>query len=219
MHYLAMNYGHVGRYAESMALHEKVFQERDFEHDSIWCILTYAQVCQRAGKFDQADRLLHGALEQVRKRDNSRRQGRANALGWLGLNRLLQHQYTEAEPLIRESVAISEKYGPDSQGARHFYWLSVLGAILFGQQRYAEAEPLLLQGYEGMKQRQAIMHALELPRLTEAGERIVRFYEVTQQPEKAQEWREKVAVRAEVPMSPDTKEANPELVPLPRKVP
>jgi hypothetical protein len=64
--------------------------------------------------------------------------------------------------------------------------------VLLGQKRYTQAEPLLLEGYEGMKQREAIMHANQRRRLTEAGERIVRFYEVTQQQEKARLWREKV---------------------------
>jgi len=38
----------------------------------------------------------------------------------------------------------------------------MLGGSLLGQKRYAEAEPLLLSGYEGMKQRQrSLMHKPE----------------------------------------------------------
>jgi hypothetical protein len=61
----------------------------------------------------------------------------------------------------------------------------------FGQQRYAGAEPLILQGYEDMKQREAAQRC-EQCELTEAGERVVRFYEVINQPEKARGWREKL---------------------------
>jgi hypothetical protein len=52
---------------------------------------------------------------------------------------------------------------------------------------------LLLEGYEGMKQREAFLLAGEKLLLIEAGEWVVRFYEVTQQPEKARLWREKLA--------------------------
>jgi hypothetical protein len=58
---------------------------------------------------------------------------------------------------------------------------------------YAEAEPLLLQGYEGMKQGETTMIAPWRYRLAEAGERLIRYYEETDQPKKAREWREKVS--------------------------
>jgi hypothetical protein len=73
--------------------------------------------------------------------------------------------------------------------------VSLLGDVLFSQQKYAEAEPLLVQGYEGMKQREAILRANEKCRLAEAGERVVRFYEATNQPEKARVWREKAKTK------------------------
>ena len=60
------------------------------------------------------------------------------------------------------------------------------------QKKYAEAEPLLLQGYEGMNQVEATMTAQERYRLTEAGERLIRYYEETDQPEKARTLREEL---------------------------
>jgi len=200
MHHLAMNYGDVDRLAESMALHEECLEllkttkarEPEATH---WCRMTCAQACQRAGRLERADCLLREALEQNRKcPDSLYRRGRtANALGWLALNLLLQQHYAEAEPHARQAVAIFAKQRPDDP--RRFYWVSLLGDVLRGQQKYAEAEPLLLQGYEGMKQREAIMHANERRRLAEAGERVVRFYEITQQPEKARVWRKKVKAK------------------------
>jgi serine/threonine protein kinase len=198
MHHLAMNYTDVERFAESMALHEKILEflksANAVEHESAtWPMLTYAQVCQRVGKFDCADRLLREALEYLGKRDDSRgrRQLIANALGWQALNLLLQEQYAEAEPLVREAVSVFGQQHPND--VRRFYWVSLLGAVLSGQGRYAEAEPLLLEGYRGMKQREAVFHANEWHRLVEAGERIVRFYETTGQPEQASAWREKLS--------------------------
>jgi hypothetical protein len=70
--------------------------------------------------------------------------------------------------------------------------MSLVGGALLGQRRYAEAEPFLVQGYEGIKQREALMNAGFQHWLTQAGERVVRFYEATNQPEKVREWREKL---------------------------
>ena len=42
--------------------------------------------------------------------------------------------------------------GPDDWGT--FYTRSMLGFSLLGQKKFVEAEPLLVSGYEGMKQRE-----------------------------------------------------------------
>jgi tetratricopeptide (TPR) repeat protein len=195
MQALAWTYALTGRLADSLALHEKVHAARLVafgpDHDPTWGVLVFSQVCQWAGRLDQADRLLRDALEQYRKRDDSlaSRAQKANTLGWLALNLLLQEQYAEAEPLAREAVATFAKQDPDS--ARHYYWVSLLGAVLSGRQKYDEAEPLLVQGYQGLKQREA-QHPGVRKRLREAGQWIVQFYEVTGQQEKARLWREKL---------------------------
>ena len=51
-----------------------------------------------------------------------------------------------AEPLLRESLAISAKQAPDAWFT--FNTQALLGGALLGQKKYAEAEPLLLRGYE-----------------------------------------------------------------------
>ena len=69
-----------------------------------------------------------------------------------------------------------------------------LGSALAGLKRYAEAEPLLLSGYEGMKEREAeIRPDVRATRLKGAIERLVQLYEETKQPEKAAQWRQKLA--------------------------
>ena len=66
----------------------------------------------------------------------------------MGAVRLAQGKYSEAETLLRESSRLAEKRWPDA--AYRFYVMSLLGASLAGQKKYADAEPLLLQGYEGL---------------------------------------------------------------------
>src|SRR5262249_42507475 len=54
---------------------------------------------------------------------------------------------------------------------------SLLGAALVGQQKEADAEPLLAQGYAGMKKHQAKIPKDHTHYLTEALERLVRLYD------------------------------------------
>jgi lipopolysaccharide biosynthesis regulator YciM len=64
------------------------------------------------------------------------------------------------------------------------------------------AEPLLIQGYEEMKQREAKIPDAGKDRLTEALERLVALYEVTQQKDKAADWRKKLDERKQPPKKP-----------------
>jgi hypothetical protein len=69
-----------------------------------------------------------------------------------------------------------------------------------GQKRYAEAEPLLLQGYEGLKQRESAITISFERWVTDALERVIQLYEATDQPEMARAWRAKLAAeKREVP--------------------
>ena len=71
--------------------------------------------------------------------------------------------------------------------------MSSLGGALLGQGRHAEAEPLIVSGYEGMKAREAKIPPPGKPRFTDAAERVVRLYEEWGKKEKAAEWRTKLA--------------------------
>ena len=77
---------------------------------------------------------------------------------------------------------------------RTFNTRSLLGGSLLGQKKYAEAEPLLLSGYQGMKQREEKIPAVSMGRLREAGQRLVELYEVTGRPEQASEWKERLTI-------------------------
>src|SRR5262245_15999228 len=56
----------------------------------------------------------------------------------------------DADPLLRECLAIREKAQPDAWTTCNAR--SMLGAALLGQGKLAEAEPLLLDGYRGVKE-------------------------------------------------------------------
>lgn len=73
-----------------------------------------------------------------------------------------------------------------------FHTRSLLGGTLLAQAKPAEAEPLLLQGYEGLKQRAATIPGANQARLTEALERLVQLAEATGRPAEAVKWRKEL---------------------------
>jgi hypothetical protein len=136
-------------------------------------------------------------------------------LGWVLLDK---GEPGQAEPLLREAVAIFQKRAQHDQPAEvgpfpqespdnqekdwHAVWLrfqsmSLLGASLLGQREYAEAEPLLIRGYEGLKSREARFLPQIKKTVPEAAARLVQLYEAWDKPEKAGEWRAKLQPPAE----------------------
>jgi len=89
--------------------------------------------------------------------------------------------------LLREVIEITSGQGYPLWD--RFDVQSLLGAALLGQGKYAEAEPLLIAGYEGLKKLSpAIAVEANLP---EAGQRLVRLYTAWGKPDQAGEWRRK----------------------------
>jgi hypothetical protein len=75
---------------------------------------------------------------------------------------------------------------------------SMLGGALLGQKRSAEAEPLLLAGYEGMKRREKSIPAGGKIRLPEAVERLVQLYEGLDRKDEVARWaKEREALEAQ----------------------
>ena len=101
------------------------------------------------------------------------------------LNRL--RAWDSAEPLLREAFTSRQKREPDAWTT--FSTMSVLGETLLGRNRIAEAEPLLLDGYRGLKQREAAIPPQGRMRVPEALERLVRLYEATGNAPEAATWR------------------------------
>ena len=116
----------------------------------------------------------------------------------LGFVRLQQKKWADAEPVFRDCLAIRQKQIPDS-------WLtfntqSLLGGALLGQKKHAEAEPLLVKGYEGMKAREKTIPKQgggEL-RIPEALDRLIELYTAINKPDEAKKWQ---AERAKYPQA------------------
>jgi eukaryotic-like serine/threonine-protein kinase len=93
----------------------------------------------------------------------------------------------EAETLLRECLAISVMAEPDAWTTGNTQ--SLLGAVLLGQKKYGEAEPLLRQGYETLKAREKTIPPSSAARIPEAIDRLIELYTTTNEPEEVRKWR------------------------------
>jgi serine/threonine protein kinase/Tfp pilus assembly protein PilF len=155
------------------------------------CIGNLLDCYERMRAPAKAEPLLRRLADLARQQAGADSPPYAGQLAALGLNLLQQNKDpAETEKVLRECLAIREKQQPDAWAT--FNTRSLLGGALLSQQKYAEAEPLLLQGYEGMKQREATIPPPAKARVTEAVERLVRFYDARGQKDKADAWRQKL---------------------------
>jgi hypothetical protein len=74
--------------------------------------------------------------------------------------------------------------------------MSLLGGALLGQKKHADAEPLLLKGYEGMKARAKTIPPQHITCIPEALDHLIELYTATDKPEEVKKWR---AERAKYP--------------------
>jgi serine/threonine protein kinase len=188
------------------------------EHpDTIHYMGRLAHFYEAHGQLDKAEALRREILGKLRKLNGEESSANKQALAFLADNLLKQHKYADAEPLLRECLALRETHKKDNLSTSSAR--SLLGAALLGQKKYAEAEPLLMQGYDGMKAEEANILEIDKHKLSEAAERLVQLYEATNQPEKARAWREKLDARVKAYGPLKHSKADVELVPPPRRVP
>jgi hypothetical protein len=69
-----------------------------------------------------------------------------------------------------------------------------LGEALAGQKKYADAEPLLLGGYGGLKRRETDIPLSRRVLLTQALERLVELYTAWKKVDEADNWRKRLDV-------------------------
>jgi hypothetical protein len=145
------------------------------------CRQDLAKVYRQLGRPDDASQLFNL---------NPLSPNRAAALSVQGAALLAEKKPSEAELKLRESLTIRQTTHPNNWIT--FDTQSMLGEALLEQKKYAQAEPLLLAGYDGLKQRRAKIPLQQLFRLTRAIQRLVRLYTAWGKPEEASRWRKEL---------------------------
>ncbi len=190
---LGASYRVAGRIDEGLRLLIEAYQKGHTQPALSWVGEQLLDTYIMAGKTKEATELTHELLATARKMMSSDSPPLASALAKTGSAFVRLQAWSEAEPILREALAIRQQHEPDTWTT--FNTQSMLGGALTGQQKYAEAEPLLVQGYEGLQQRSAEIPPEGQVRLSEALERLVAFYEATGKPEEAVRWRQELESR------------------------
>ena len=190
---LGVNYKDAGRLAEAIPLLEEAHRKSPKSPEFRWASAQLAGAYSKAGEHAKLADLLREQLTEARKSLPKESPQLAGLLAQIGMGMLEQKNWAEAEPLLRECLAIREK--KESEDWRTFNTKSMLGALLLGQKKYADAEPLLVAGYNGLKQREKTIPPQGQTRLPEALERLVQFYEATHKPDDAAKWRKELEAR------------------------
>ena len=104
---------------------------------------------------------------------------------------LAEEKFKEAEPLARECLAIRERRFPANW--RTFNARKMLGVAWLGQQKYVEAEPVLLSAYQAFKQREDKMPMSAKPWFKETMLQLTKLYATTERADKLAEWKATLA--------------------------
>ena len=160
---LASAYQNAGRLREALALFEEALKgymaTLGPEHVStVIGVNNLANAYRDAGRLADALPMLEDTLKTMKARLGPDHPHTLMSMTNLA-RAYLDVKPAAAEPLLREFVAIRQKKNPDDW--RTFETRSMLGDSLLRQKKYADAEPILLEGYEGMKAREGKIPAVQ----------------------------------------------------------
>jgi serine/threonine protein kinase len=193
---LAFHLRQSGRIDKAVPLLEEALRLSDArwgrEHEITYDRLNQlAQAYLEAHRADDAVRLSREMLAIQRRKSGVNKIWLATVLEQVGRNLTQAGHAVEAEPLLREALRVRGEEQPNEWMT--FETRSLLGAALREQKKYAEAESLLLEGYEGLRRRQFSFFEFEGTRpLTDAAGRLARLYEDWGKPDVAASWRKKL---------------------------
>jgi tetratricopeptide (TPR) repeat protein len=192
--HLALAYQATGRRNEALRLLEQTVEKQTAKlgpgHPTTLSTFNHlAQAYEAGGQPERAESLVRELLACQRQTANP--ESVAIALSTLGRILSKQARHAEAELLLRECLARRARQCPEDW--TKFHTQSLLGRTLLGQKKYAEAEPFLIQGYQGMRQRQARIPVLfRTPYLIEGLESLVQLFTAWGKPNEAAPWREEL---------------------------
>ena len=183
---LGLAYLNLGDAAQAVKEYERALALRQatgriFDPETATCRNQLAVAYRLAGNAREGARLFE---------DNPTSPAHAEALAVEADMLLSQKKAAEAELKLRECLAIREKTQSDDW--KTFDTKSTLGEALLDQRKFAEAEPLLLAGYEGLKEREDSIPPESRNRLTKALERLAKLYELWGREETAARWRDEL---------------------------
>ena len=190
IHTVALVYEATGRFDQAVPLFEETVAGRKAargpnDPNTLSEMQGLSLAYQKAGRLGDSQRLLEETVNLYKTNGISEIPDAGVAQARLGLTLICEGKFDEAEPLLRNALAIFAKF-PDPFWTS--YIQSLLGEALVGQKKYADAEPLLLQGYRGMKENENQIGGNRAGALTDAAQRLVTLYTDRGKPDSAAQW-------------------------------
>jgi serine/threonine protein kinase/Tfp pilus assembly protein PilF len=149
---LALLYQAEGRYNDAEGLLTQALgtarRLRPDHPDTTRFMNNLAEIYWKQGKLQAAESLFREAIDARRRTLGPNHPTTASVLASLGEMKLEQGHYAEAEPPLREAIRIYEKSAPGDW--RRYYAQAMLGAVLAGLGRRAEAGPLVASAYQAL---------------------------------------------------------------------
>jgi serine/threonine protein kinase/tetratricopeptide (TPR) repeat protein len=200
---LGINYRDAGRLDEAIPLLEEAYQKGQTDSRlASWVARELVVAYAKAGKIEDAAQVTREQLPRVRKQWPPDSPQLANALAVLGKWLLDLKQYADAEKVLRECLTLREKLAaapaPDATGTPAVQpWQvasarSLVGGALLGQEKYADAEPLLLAAVQGLLGDEKAIPARARSNIADAIVRLIALYSATGRPGEAAKWRQEL---------------------------
>jgi hypothetical protein len=183
---LGVNYASAGRFDQALPLLEEGYKASKTIPSLRWVGPMLLEGYARAGETAQGTALAKDVIADARDMSPPDSPQLAGRLTQIGFTLLTLRAFAQAEVVLGESLAIWTKKEPNAWMA--FNTQSLLGGALLSQQKYAAAEPLLLAGYQGIKEREKTIPLISRARLPEAADRLVALYTATNKPDEVKKW-------------------------------
>jgi tetratricopeptide (TPR) repeat protein len=178
--------------AEAVERHRRVLGAENYETILVENVLGLTFYDQ--GKLAEAKQLYLDLLDTIRNALGSRHRLMGPTLANYANVLIARGEFAEAEAACREELELSLARKASQSAAYYgpFVVMSRLGGILAKQGKYAEAESMLLEAYEGFTAREDSIPDLYRDRITDSVQRTISLYGVWDKPDQVQAWQKKL---------------------------
>jgi len=191
---LGQAYSEEGKFAQAMPLLENTIRDsrRSMGRgpgaaDTLLCESDLGWAYDSKGQLRHAEQIWESARQGLIALGKDAEVSTVDVTELLGQNLVRQRKFGLAQPLLRQALAYRDK--GDQDDWYRFRAQAFLGASLAGLRQYTEAEPLLIHGYEGLRQHASRMPAKQRKWVRFSAEQIVNLYAQWSKPEEAAKWR------------------------------
>ncbi|MBC7852725.1 MAG: serine/threonine protein kinase [Pirellulaceae bacterium] len=194
---LGVNYRDADRLDDAIRLLEQAHKSSSKYMQLAWVGDQLLDAYRKAGKRTETSQLATRLLAEKRRSLTPGSPELGGLLAKTGIT-LLEIDPVAAEPILRECLEVREKLAPQAWSTANAR--SLLGGALLMQKKYADAEPLLLAGYKGLKADEQGIPLAGKSNIPDAIRRLIALYEATEKPDDAAKWRKELSeLNAKVP--------------------